>query len=160
MKIVFRAVALVIGAVALVIGVGALLPATREGRAEAVIAAPPSAILSVIADVERQPEWREGLRGVERTGTGWVETAARGERITFAAPEMTEERIALTFTSDAGYSGEWTATLTPEGAGTRIAVTERATIPSPFGRILARMFFDPRGFSRTYLAALKARVEG
>lgn len=160
MKIVIWAAALVIGAVALVIGVGFLLPATREGQAEAVIAAPPSAILSVIADVERQPEWREGLRGVERTASGWVETTARGERITFAAPEMTEGRIALTFTSDAGYSGEWTATLTPEGTGTRIAVTERATIPSPLGRILARMFFDPEAFSRAYLAALKARVEG
>lgn len=160
MKIVIWGIALVVGVVALVIGVGALLPATREGRAEAVIAAAPSAILAVIADVERQPEWREGLRGVERIATGWVETTARGERITFAAPEMTEERIALTFTSDAGYSGQWTATLTPEGEGTRIAVTESSTVPSPFGRILARMFFDPEGFSRSYLAALKARVEG
>jgi hypothetical protein len=54
----------------------------------------------------------------------------------------------------------WEAVLTPEGESTRIAVLERATVPSPLGRVLARLFFDPEEFATTYLAALKARVEG
>lgn len=144
--------------------VGWLLPATRERRAETVIAAPPVRIVAVIADVEAQAAWRAGIAAVERTAEGWVEVrgkgAGRGERITFVAEEMGEARIRLRFASDAGYSGSWQAVLMPEGDGTRIAVVERAEVPSPLGRILARLFFDPQAFATTYLAALKARVEG
>lgn len=144
----------------LVVLAGWLLPATREGRAEVVIAAKPAQIAEVIADVEAQVAWREGISSVERTADGWVEVTARGERISFMTEEMGEARIRLRFSSDAGYSGTWEAVLVPEGEGTRIAVVERAEIPSPLGRILARLFFDPEAFATTCLAALKARVEG
>lgn len=144
----------------LVFLLGWLLPATREGRAEVVIAAPPAQIVEVIADVEAQVAWREGISSVERSADGWVEVTERGERISFVTEEMGEARIRLRFASDAGYSGSWEAVLTPEAEGTRIAVVERAEIPSPLGRILARLFFDPEAFATTYLVALKARVEG
>lgn len=144
----------------LVFLVGWLLPATREGRAEVVIAAPPAQIVAVIADVEAQAAWRAGIAAVERTGEGWTEVTARGERISFVAEEMGEARIRLRFASDAGYSGTWEAVLVPEGDGTRISVVERAEVPAPLGRILARLFFDPEAFATTYLAALKSRVEG
>ena len=148
----------VLGVVVLV--VGWLLPAAREGRAEVVIDAPSVAVVAVIADVEAQGEWRAGITAVERTAEGWVEVTARGERISFVAEEMGEARVRLRFTSDAGYSGTWEAVLVPDGAETRVSVVERAVVPSPIGRILARLFFDPEEFATTYLAALKARVEG
>jgi uncharacterized protein YndB with AHSA1/START domain len=144
--------------VALVLLVGWLLPATREGRAETTIAAPPDLVLAAIADVEAQPDWRD-IGTVTRTETGWVERTARGERIEFVAEEMTVERVNLRFTSDAGYSGEWQATLVPVDGGTQISVLERATVPSPVGRNIARLMFDPTEFAQTYLAALKAHVE-
>jgi hypothetical protein len=138
---------------------GGLLPATREGRAETVIAAPPERVLAVIADVELQPGWRD-VASVTRTSDGWVEVTARGERISFVAEEIATARVRLRFSSDAGYSGEWQAQLQPINGGTRIAVVERATVPSPLGRIIARILFDPTAFAASYLAALKARVEG
>ena len=144
----------------LMVLVGWLLPATREGRAETVIASPPARIVAVIADVGAQAEWRAGIAAVERSAEGWVEVTARGERISFVAEEMGEARIRLRFASDAGYAGSWEAVLSPDGDGTRIAVVERAEGPSPWGRNLARLFFDPQAFATTYLAALKARVEG
>lgn len=140
--------------------VGWMLPATREGRAEVVIAAPASRIVAVIEDVEAQSQWRDGIAAVEWTADGWVEVTARGERIAFVVEEMGGARVRLRFASDAGYSGEWEAVLTLNGDGTRVAVVERAVVPSPIGRILARLFFDPEAFATTYLAALKARVEG
>lgn len=143
-----------------VFAVGWLLPAAREGRAEVVIAAPAADIVAVIADVEAQVAWRDGIAAVERTGDGWVEVTARGERISFVAEEMGAARVRLRFASDAGYSGTWESVLAAEGAGTRVSVVERAEVPSPLGRILARLFFDPEAFATTYLAALKARVEG
>ena len=159
MRILILSLSVLFLLVALLLLVGWLLPTTREGRAETVIAAPPDRVLAVIADVEAQPEWRE-VGTVTRTAEGWEEVTSRGERIAFVAKEMTEARIRLRFSSDAGYTGEWQADLEPVAGGTRIAVVERATVPSPLGRILSRLMFDPGGFATTYLAALKARVEG
>jgi carbon monoxide dehydrogenase subunit G len=149
-----------LGLAGLVYLAGWLLPVAREGRAEVVIAAPPAQVVAVIADVEAQLAWRAGIATVERTAEGWVEVTARGERIAFVAAEMGEARVRLRFASDAGYSGTWEAVLLPKGAGTRVSVVERAEAPSPLRRILARLFFDPEAFATTYLAALKARVEG
>lgn len=158
-----RIVILSLASVALVLAVvwliGWLLPETREGRAEAIIEAPPELMLAVIADIETQPEWRD-LGAVTRTETGWFEVTLRGERIDFVADEMSLDRIRLRFTSDAGYSGAWHAILQPVPGGTRIAVVEQATVPSPLGRIIARLMFDPTAFATAYLAALKARVKG
>lgn len=140
--------------------VGWLLPPTREGRAEILINAPPSRVLAVIADVEAQPEWRPSVASVQRDGTGWIETTSRGERVTFVPVAMSETRIHLRYSSDAGYSGEWIAELTSEPEGTRISVVERATIPSPVGRLLSRALFDPEAFATTYLQSLRARSEG
>lgn len=159
MRILILSLAVLLLLVALVFLIGWLLPATREGRAETVIAAPPDRVLAVIADVEAQPEWRE-VGSVTRTAEGWEEVTPRGERIAFVAEEMTETRFRLRFASDAGYTGAWEALLEPVAEGTRIAVVERATVPSPLGRIIARLMFDPGAFATTYLAALKARVEG
>lgn len=140
--------------------VGWLLPATREGRVETVIDAPPARIVAVIANVEAQVAWRDGIAAVERTAEGWVEVTARGERISFVAEEMSEARIRLRFASEAGYSGTWEAVMTPQAQGTQMKVLERAHIPSPLGRILARLLFNPQAFATKYLAALKARTEG
>lgn len=160
MRFLIWSVAAVVLLAGVVFLVGLLLPAAREGRAEVVIAAPAARVVAVIADVEAQVAWREGIASVGRTGDGWVEVTARGERISFVAEEMGEARVRLRFASDAGYSGTWEAVLTPADGGTRIAVVERAEVPSPLGRILARVFFDPEAFATKYLAALKAHVEG
>jgi hypothetical protein len=50
--------------------------------------------------------------------------------------------------------------MTPQAHGTQVSVLERAHIPSPLGRILARLLFNPQAFATKYLTALKARVEG
>jgi hypothetical protein len=158
MRILILITAALVLLVALVALIGWLLPATREGRAEVVIAAPPEQILAVIADVEAQPDWR-AVGTVTRTADGWEEVTARGERISFVAEEMTPRLIRLRFSSDAGYTGEWEARLDPVAGGTRISVVERATMPSPLGRIIARVMFDPDAFATKYLEELKARVE-
>ena len=143
MRILILSLAAVLVLAALILLTGWLMPPTREGRAETVILAPPDRILAVIADVEAQPDWR-AVGQVIRTADGWQEVTPR-ETITFVTGEMTETRIRLRFASDAGYTGDWQAVLERVEGGTRIAVTERATVPSPIGRILSRLMFDPGG---------------
>jgi hypothetical protein len=138
---------------------GWLLPAQRVGRAETLIAAPPSRILQEISAVQDQPLWRDIVKSVRRTAEGWQEVTKRGEIITFGIADQTDTLIRLRFRSDAGYSGEWVAELTPTGQATKIAVTEKSHVPSPLGRILSRLLFAPDAFATTYLAALKTRIE-
>lgn len=159
MRFLILSLSVLLSLAALTFLVGWVLPATRQGSAEAVIAAPPDRILAVISDVVSQPEWRE-VGTVTRTAEGWEEVTLRGERIAFVAEEMNERRIRLRFTSDAGHFGQWEAMLEPAEGGTRIKVVERATVKSPIGRIVSRLMFDPKAFSAMYLAALKTRVEG
>lgn len=137
---------------------GLLLPATRESRAQTVIAASPDQILAVIADVESQPEWRD-VKSVAKNGASWIEVPVRGDKIRFVAEEMTPERVRLRFASEAGFAGTWEASIEQVPSGSRIEIVERVTVPSPFGRIVARLFFDPTTFTQGYLVALKARME-
>jgi hypothetical protein len=150
-----------IGAVALLgTAIGLALPRTREGQAQAMIAAPPGRVRAVLEDVAAQPAWRPGIAAVEMTPGGWTEVTARGERIRFARDPAGLGEMRLRFASSAGYSGTWQARLVAEGAGTRIEVRERAEVPNPLRRLAARVLFDPQAFAAAYLAALKARAEG
>ncbi len=154
-------VLLVLGVIVLV---GYALPAERTGQAERIVRAEPGVVQGAILDVTRQPEWREGVGSVVLIKAGWVETTARGETVTFVVEENSPGLIRLRFESARGYRGTWDGVLSPvEQEGqilTRVQVTERAVTPSPVGRILSRLFFDPEAFSRAYLDALQGRVEG
>lgn len=160
MRILTISAVVIISLIGVVWLVGMMLPATRVGRIEGRIAAPPAAILATIRAVEVQPQWRADVAGVARIGEGWSETTKRGQVITFTPDEMTEQRIRLRFSSDAGFSGTWAADMRADGAGTIITIEETVTIPSPLGRILSRLFFDPQKFATTYLAELTAKLEG
>lgn len=140
--------------------IGAMLPATREGRAEIGIAAPPARILAVIRDYQAQPDWRDGIAKVLPKGAGWVEITKLGDEIAFTPETMSEQEILLRFTATTGFSGTWQAKLVEEGGETRIMVVETVTIPTPLGRIISLLVFNPEDFATTYLAALKARAEG
>ncbi len=138
----------------------AAIPETRTGTASVEIAASPAAILAVLEAVEAQPGWRREIVSVERTEAGWTEKTSRGELVEFRWSETSATRVAMTFSSSAGYFGERSADLYPVPDGTTLEATERATVPNLLNRIVARLFFDPEALAVQYLAALKARVEG
>lgn len=137
-----------------------LIPATREGGASIEIQALPEQIVDVLRDVEGQKSWRKDIKVVRLMDDGWLEINDRGEEIRFRWVSLTLERAELAFSSQVGYSGTWVATLSPIAGGTRMEVVERATIPNPIFRLIARLFFDPAAFSQSFLGQLKARVEG
>jgi hypothetical protein len=139
---------------------GALLPATREGTASATIEAPAALVRSTVLDVESQPAWRARVKAVERqSDTAWTEIAADGERISFRLTDAGGETLALEFESNRGYVGRWEARLETLASGaTRIAVREQATVASPVGRLLSRLFFSPGAFAAAYLEDLAREV--
>lgn len=153
-------VTVIIATMAAIWLIGLAMPATRVGKAEGVIPARPATILEIIRAAEAQPDWRADVAAVTRTDDGWIETTTRGQTIIFTPEIMSEQVIRLRFTSKAGFSGIWEAKLQADGAQTNISIEETVTTPSPLGRILSRLFFNPQAFATTYLAALKARSQG
>lgn len=140
---------------------GLLLPQTRTGTHEAMLAAPPEQVRSTILDAGAQPAWRQDLAAVdvEAGGAAWTERTRGGERIRFELVEASAERIALRFRSSRGYRGDWIGEIAPTAAGgTRLRVRESAVVPNPLARLAARVFFDPEAFARRWVDALAAEL--
>lgn len=144
------------GLAAFVFVVGLLLPATRIGQVDRVVEATPAQLTAVILDKASQPSWRPDLAKVEvQSATNWTETTQRGEVITFELTAQTADTLQMRFNSSYGYHGQWVGRLVPTpSGGTHIFVTEQATTPAPIGRIISRLFFDPKAFATAYLDAL------
>jgi hypothetical protein len=142
-----------------VLAAGFALPATRQGSSERLLPAPPERVAATLLDVESQPRWRPGIVAVERTDDGWAETTDRGEVIVFRLGSNEADRIQLRFESSRGYHGTWVGELVERDGATYLQVTETASTPSPLGRILSRLFFDPETYAKTYLDALEAEVK-
>jgi hypothetical protein len=139
---------------------GYMLPATREGTATRTFDAPSDLVRRTILDIDSQPSWRARVVAIDRSSDdGWTEVAADGERVAFRLLDDVDTKITLEFASSRGYTGRWDADIAanPTG-GTTLNVREQATTPSPIGRILSRLFFDPEAFAATYLDELAAEV--
>ncbi len=149
-----------IGLAVAILAVGAVLPATRAGTVTRDLPASIEVVHSTIRDIARQPEWRAHIAAVEPGPDGtWTEITTGGERIAFRLTTVAPDLIALSFESTRGYHGAWQADLAAtEAGGTRLTVTETATTPSPLGRLLSRLFFDPEAFATAYLDALAAET--
>lgn len=149
------------GLAALIVVVGLLLPASRTGQVDRVVEATPAQLKAVILDKASQPSWRAQLAKVDvQSGSNWTETTQRGEVITFELTRQEANLLQMRFESSYGYHGQWEGRLVPTpSGGTHIFVTEQATTPSPIGRIMSRLFFDPGAFAHAYLDALVAETQ-
>lgn len=160
MKLFLIATLALTGLAVLTLAIGAALPATRAGTVTRDLQAPMEIVHSTIRDIARQPDWRANIAAIATGPDGtWTEITQSGERITFRLTEVQPTRIALFFESTRGYTGHWQADLaTTDAGGTRLTVTEQATTPSPLGRVLSRLFFDPEAFAAAYLDELGAET--
>jgi hypothetical protein len=138
---------------------GFALPATRQGSSERLLPATPEQVATALLDVDSQPRWRPGIVAVERTDGGWVETTDRGEVIAFRLGQQRADRIELRFESSRGYHGTWVGEVAERDGATYLRVTETVSTPSPLGRILSRLFFDPEAYAKAYLDALEVEVK-
>lgn len=159
MRLIFLSMAGVALVFLAVLAAGFALPATRQGSSERLLPAAPERVAATLLDIETQPRWRPGIAAVARTDKGWVETTDRGEVIAFRLVPGAPDRIELRFESSRGYHGHWVGELAERGGTTYLRITETATTPSPLGRILSRLFFDPEAYATSYLDALEAEVK-
>jgi thioesterase domain-containing protein len=148
------------GAIALgflVYGIGAALPAAHVARAEALIAAPPDRVASLIRDVEAQPRWRRGVTAIEvkaRQGAAlsYVEHSRQGA-IAYSLVETQPGRDFRSTIDDPKlpFGGHWTIAIAPEGEATRVRIEEHGIVRSPVFRFVSTLILGHEATMRAYL---------
>lgn len=141
---------------------GLAMPSGHVATRAARVAAPPDEVFRLLADVGAQPSWRKDLKSVEilppRNGrTVWRETGGSGiltlELVESAAPRRLVTRIA---DDTLPFGGSWTILLAPDGAGTRVTITEDGFVKLAPLRPLARFVFGHTTTIDGYLRHLGA----
>lgn len=141
--------------------VGMLLPARHTARMKGVMAKPHAEVAAMLRDVRSYPRWRRGIvvEGISQTADAisFVELAGN-DRIAYRLTEpLRDGQFVATMTDpNLPFGGAWTITLTPEGAGTRVAIQEDGEVRNPLFRLLARYVFGYTSNLQKYLEDLGA----
>jgi uncharacterized protein YndB with AHSA1/START domain len=155
---------LVLGAVVtlllIVTGIGLALPRTHVATRAIRLPVPPAEVWSLITDVASYPRWRKDLSAVEllpgRNGQpAWREVAGR-DGITYAIERATPPTRLTTVITDLTlpFGGRWDYVLTPDGSGTRLAITEHGDVRNPIFRFVSRFVMGHTATIDSYLNAL------
>jgi len=159
MKWVVIGLGAVVAIVVLALVIGALLPRNHVARTATTLRATPEQIWDAITNVAAAPTWRD-VQKVEMLSNGsgplrWREHSKFGpityEQADAARPVRFVSRIADT---DQGFGGTWTYTITPDGAGSRVSITEDGFVSNPLFRFMSRFIFGYYGAQEDYLRAL------
>lgn len=148
----------------LVVALGYALPVEHVASVARTFAHPPATVFAVIHDVERYPAWRsdvEQVRVVERApALRWREVGRNGT-ITFEVQEAVPPSRLVTRIADRSlpFGGTWMFVLTPEGTGTRVAITEHGEVYNPIFRVMSRFVFGHTATMETFLGNLSAYLE-
>jgi hypothetical protein len=123
-------------------------------------------IWAAITDVEAFPSWRSGVKRVarlpDRNGFPvWIEEGRSG-KMTLAIERMERPRILVGRIADPNlpFGGTWTYEIVPDGAGSRLTITESGEIYNPMFRFMARFIFGYEGTIRSYMSSLEKRLAG
>jgi len=150
--------------VVIVAVVGYLLPRDHVASRSARYGQPPDAVFAVISDVAHAAAWRKDIKQVDMLPpvdgrVRFREVGGMGA-ITMEVHEITRPTRMVTRIADPdqAFGGSWTFELAPEGAGTRLTITERGEIYNPIFRTLARFVFGYTSSLEQYLRALGNRV--
>lgn len=158
MRTILIAAAAIVALALAAVGAGALLPRTTEVTRSVTLPVDVARAFRTVTDAAGQTRWRSDIGAVEMAADGrnWVEHTKAGDRIAFAVTDsVANERFAITYVSQRGFTGEWTGLFARDGEGTRLEVTERVTLPNPLLRLIGRVLAPPGSHTDLYLADLR-----
>ncbi len=144
----------------IVTGWGAALPKAHRATRSVLLAQPQASVWAVITDIPGQSLWRPDVPKIERRAdrdgheVWWEGAGSSGvpfETLESVPPTRLVRRIV-----DDGlpFGGTWTMILTPEGAGTRLAITEEGEVRNPFFRFVSHVVLGETRSMDTYLRNL------
>lgn len=146
----------------MVVSIGYALPQGHVATVEALVSAPAERVFARISDPAKYREWRKDLTNVEVVNAQpltWRETAGR-DTITFEIVERRPpERLVVRIADpELPFGGTWTYELRPEGAGTRLVITERGEIYNPVFRFVSRFFMSQTATLQKFVDALQQAI--
>jgi len=163
MRIVVLLLAVVVGLGLIVVVVGYLLPVKHVAIVSAQIPATPEQVWSALTDVAAYPKWRGDVTSIEMlpADSGHVAWRERGKNdaISFAIEQAEPPRRLVTRITDKSlpFGGGWEYTVTPEGSGSRVQITEHGEVYNPVFRFVSRFIMGHTATASAYLKALGAR---
>jgi uncharacterized protein YndB with AHSA1/START domain len=163
MRLVAVLLGVVVGLGLLIVLVGYLLPVKHVATVSARVPAAPEQVWQALTDVAAYPTWRGDVTSVEMLPAdsgrvAWREQGKNGA-ISFAIEEAEPPRRLVTRITDKAlpFGGAWEYTVTPDGAGSRVQITERGEVYNPVFRFVSRFIMGHSATASAYLKALGAR---
>jgi len=163
MRIVLLLLAVVVGLGLVVVVVGYLLPVKHVSTVSATIPAAPEQVWDALTDVAAYPKWRGDVTSVEMlpADSGHVAWRERGKNaaISYAIEQAEPPRRLLTRITDKSlpFGGAWEYVITPDGAGSRVQITEHGEVYNPVFRFVSRFIMGHTATASAYLKSLGAR---
>ena len=163
MHVVLLLLAVVVGLGLLVVVVGYLLPEKHVAVVSARMPATPEQVWEVLTDVAAYPRWRGDVTSVELlpTESGHVAWRERGKNdvISFAIEQAEPPRRLVTRITDKSlpFGGGWEYEIAPDGAGSRVQITERGEVYNPVFWFVSRFIMGHSATASAFLKSLGAR---
>lgn len=145
---------------------GAMLPQNHTVRSEITTAAAPDVAWSVITDYRNSPSWRPDVEKVEPAPAQnghdvWVERYKSGEKMTLEDVEVRgpTRLVRKIVDKDLPYGGVWTFEITPDGSGSKIAITEDGEVYNPAFRFIGKFILGNDMAMKQFLKELDAKLK-
>ena len=122
----------------------------------------PADVFAAISDRASQTQWRADLKSVEtlppQDGRAVFRETTKQGPVRYVVDESVAEKRFVTriLDEDLGYRGRWVFELSPDGAGTRLVVTEEGEVTSLLFRALSP-FFSKTATLEAWLKSLAAK---
>ena len=164
MRYLWIALIVLVAVVAIVIAIGYALPVEHRASGEASVKASPDSVFALLTDIDRYPEWRSGLKSVERLPAAGGKTRFREKSsdgdLTFVIERAESPRQLVTRIDDPSlpFGGTWTFDLAPaEGGRTTVRITEDGKIFNPVFRFASRFILGYDATLKRYLSDIAKR---
>ena len=131
----------------LVVIIGYSLPKAHSVTRTATVALAPDALYALLADVDRYPSWRPGVKSLERHPDyegkpAWTEESS-GMKIPLRFERMERPSLLVTRITDPSlaFGGTWTYRIAAAPGGSTLTITEDGEVYNPIFRFMSRFVF-------------------
>lgn len=144
--------------------VGTMLPQNHTASRTTHLSQPPERVWATITDVAAFPSWRKEVDSVAQLPPHdgkmvWREISKHQNKLTYEAETSIPPGHLVTriVGKDLPFGGSWDYAISPDGAGSKITITENGEIYNPAFRVVSRLMGQTASID-AYLGALAARL--
>jgi len=148
----------------LVVIIGYSLPKAHSVSRTATVAMPPDALYALLADVDRYPSWRPGVKSLQRHPDrngrpAWTEEVS-GTRIPLVFERMERPSLLVARIADPAlpFGGTWTYRIQAASAGSTVTITEDGEVYNPIFRFMSRFVFGHTATLDEFITNLESRA--